>query len=555
MPKKSAHDPRSDEQTANVKLKPILGVQPGVYLTVLLGLVLALMVFFFLFYPGLRNPGAYVTVDVEPGNASIIVDGTFAGTAPGTIFVRNGNRKIEVKRGFYSIGSRAIDIKGRIFATLIFPSRLSLAFELSVSDLDGLISASLDDFSRNPHIPQIVSDASWAAYGVRNDVTAADDRRRLYDFLETCMPFITSENQLMEMVKAAGRVASFGTFLSPTGFLSLVREGIRIKEKHDTSPAWLLFSLSSAHAASLGATPWVISHIAQYRESLSQYFQANLGTAALSGAAGGGLVRLGGIAFRSVPQGILVMGKDDNLESLGKNRDALLAHPVSVASFLLAETETTNREFETFVRDVPEWKPSNRDALVHRGAVTDTYLSDWQSDAPPAGKEDSPVSSVSYDAARAYCAWLTTRIQGALPGSIARLPTEAEWEWAARGQLRGMPYPLGEKPGNAVFFQTGITGPSRAGMSEPNGYGLRDMMGNLWEWCADGYGPSAYLLASLDPLKSVRLSGVQFDTYEKVVRGGGWANQKELVKVYTRGSQPRDWCTPYLGFRVAVSRS
>ncbi len=67
-----------------------------------------------------------------------------------------------------------------------------------------------------------------------------------------------------------------------------------------------------------------------------------------------------------------------------------------------------------------------------------------------------------------------------------------------------MPYPLGEKPGAAVLSVKGITGPSRAGTSEPNGYGLRDMVGNVWEWCADSFAPAAYLLSSLDPKKNAR---------------------------------------------------
>jgi formylglycine-generating enzyme required for sulfatase activity len=546
-PRMAKHDAlasHSDAADATVKLKPVLGVRPGTYLTVIYALVVCLFVFFLLFYPGIRNPGSYLTIEVIPGQATVMVDGTFAGTASDTFFVKDGKRKIEIDKAFYTPQFIDLTIRGRIFSTLLFPSRRTFSFRLAVSDPKGLTESALNDFSRNPHIPQIISDAAWAAY---RKGEAGDN---LYDFISSCMFTVTSEIQLAEIVRAAARTATEGTFLTPANYLVLIQKGMEIKEKYDNSPAWLLWILSREHSGSLLSSPWISRHFTQYRDELSRYYQDNLGR--LEG--GGAASVLDGIVFRSIPQGTLVMGQDDNLDILGKNIDLLLSHPVSVGAFLMSETEVSNRQYQVFLRENQRWRPSNRAALIKESLATETYLSEWVNDMPSAGGENLPVTSVSYYAATAYCDWLSHTMQASYPGAVARLPSEAEWEWAARGGLRGMPYPLGEKPGKSVFFQTGTTGPLQAGSSEPNGYGLRDMMGNVWEWCLDSYGPSDYLLSSSDPRKNAAFESAHPADYEKVVRGGGWENQKDLVKIYTRGSQPSQWGTPYLGFRVAVTR-
>ena len=225
------------------------------------------------------------------------------------------------------------------------------------------------------------------------------------------------------------------------------------------------------------------------------------------------------------------MGRDDNIDSLGKMVDRLLPHPVAMESFYLGETEVTNREFAAFVAQNPQWSPANTATLVANGQANDSYLSDWVNARPLAGTEDLPVTSVSFFAATAYCDWLTRSVQAVLPGYVARLPYESEWEWAARGGLRGVPFPLGEKPGAAVFYHKGIVGPSRAGASEPNGYGLRDMAGNVWQWCLDPYAPSSYLVSSLDPALNASYEKAYAPGSDRVVRGGSWNNQSEHLLV------------------------
>jgi formylglycine-generating enzyme required for sulfatase activity len=332
-----------------------------------------------------------------------------------------------------------------------------------------------------------------------------------------------------------------------------VQNAIQVKVEHDNSPSWVLLSLSRDNGRKAGASPWASNWVSTYRGSMLAFFQGpRAGAIGAGGGTRGPFVQ--GVAFRAVPSGTLVMGNDEKPDNFGRTIDQSLAHPVLIDAFYLAETEVTNRQFQAFLAENGEWLPSNRDALASRKLVTEQYLAGWTGDRPPAGTEDLPVTGISWHAATAYCQWLSTRASGAVPGYVVRLPTEPEWEWAARGGLRSMPYPTGEKPGAAVLFTKGIAGPSRAGTSEPNAWGLRDMVGNAWEWCADSYAPAAYLLSSLDPKRNAELAAQLPASNDKVVRGGSWNNARDQVKVYTRGSQPAEWCTPYLGFRVALAR-
>ncbi|MGA2977308.1 MAG: SUMF1/EgtB/PvdO family nonheme iron enzyme [Spirochaetia bacterium] len=542
MPKQERPDTHSDIDEVSVHLKPILGVRPGTYLTMLYGLVLLIVVFFLLFSPGLRHRGSYLTASTFPDHATVKVDGVYAGSTPCTIFLKKGDRTLDISKPFYSAVSLRQTVRGRVFGTLFVKDRTSISRTLAIADLSGLLQWALSDFQKNPQIPQIVSNASYAAFG-------SGEQQQFYDFISNSLLFVTDESQLRELLLAAARISTHGTALTAGSFISLLQHSIQIAQKYDNFPAWLLLALSRTNQAKLMATPWVQSYMTSYKNAIAKYYQPG---GSIAGA--GGNVTIAGMAFRSIPSGDLVMGKDDNLESLGKSIDRLLPHPIHIDSFYLGTMEVTNARFQSFVNENPDWAPSSRTALMAKGLVTDAYLSDWKDDRMPSGSENLPVTSLSWHAAAAFCAWLTRSVQAALPGYIARLPMEAEWEWAARGGLRGMPYPLGGKPGGAVFYQKGISKPFAAGTSEPNGYGLSDMLGNVWEWCVDPFSFNTGVLSSLNPRTNALLERSLPGAPDRAVRGGSWADQSGADKVYTRGSQPSEWCTPYLGFRVALAR-
>jgi formylglycine-generating enzyme len=187
--------------------------------------------------------------------------------------------------------------------------------------------------------------------------------------------------------------------------------------------------------------------------------------------------------------------------------------------------------------------------------------------------DDYPVVGVTWKQARAFCNWRTkiqeefsSRLREA-PAHDYRLPTETEWESAARGGLNGTIYPWGSyytrsdqgcfvanfKPlrGNYVSDSPSTTVAMRAGQFDPNNYGLYDMAGNVAEWTSSAYYEAAYdIVSDLNP-------ELEYDAKpddppvmkRKVIRGGSWKDISYFIRASTRTFEYQDTAKSYIGFR------
>lgn len=283
--------------------------------------------------------------------------------------------------------------------------------------------------------------------------------------------------------------------------------------------------------------------------------------------------------------------------------DELPKHPVEVNSFYMDATPVTNREFRAFVdatgyittaEQTPDWEEMKKslppgspkppdETFVPAGLVfvkpagpvdLDDYgqwwqwvpQADWRHPEGPRssieGKDDYPVVQVSWFDAIAYCSW-----------AKRRLPTEAEWEYAARGGLQNQPYPWGDEAldegmpkaniweGIFPHFNTqkdGYEGLSPVRTYPPNAYGLYDMAGNVWEWTNDWYDAEYYRnlsdKLSKDPKGSViDTATLQGKIPEKVVRGGSFlcnAGYCSGYRVSRRMKSSPDTSLSNTGFRT-----
>lgn len=250
-----------------------------------------------------------------------------------------------------------------------------------------------------------------------------------------------------------------------------------------------------------------------------------------------------------IPAGDFLMGASD------AEADQRPVHRVYVDEFFIGRFPVTHEEYARFVRETGYPAPAVRGLpLITSGGrerlfreLASPYV--WTRAEPPPGRGNHPVVLVRYDDATAYCAWLSESI-----GRAVRLPTEAEWEKAARGGSEGTRYPWGEDidPSRCNFLPDASVkhqrGTKPTGTYPPNAYGLYDVIGNVWEWVADWYSDEYYSAGDIsDP------RGPDFGSL-RIVRGGSWVNDElGMLRCAYRHTVPPDTYAYSIGFRIVCA--
>jgi sulfatase modifying factor 1 len=222
-----------------------------------------------------------------------------------------------------------------------------------------------------------------------------------------------------------------------------------------------------------------------------------------------------------VPAGEFLMGSEDGMDNEKP------VHRVWVEGFVMGKFPVTNKEYKSFVDET-------------RAAAPPFWSEKMFADP------DKPVVGVSWHESDAYCRWLSDR-----SGKKFRLPTEAEWERAARGGSAGGKYPWGDKlplERDCPGYDVELGGPERVGIHEPNGFGLYDMCTSVHEWCDDFYDPNYYSISPDRNPTGASSAG------RKVSRGGSWRHRIKFSRCAARSSLNPAFKYADYGFRVAMTR-
>ena len=296
-----------------------------------------------------------------------------------------------------------------------------------------------------------------------------------------------------------------------------------------------------------------------------------------------------------IPGGTFVMGSDKHY------REEAPAHTVTVNAFWIDKYAVTNEQFGRFVNETSyvtvaerppraEDYPGAKPEMLRAASVVFqkpsrpvdlrnhynwwTYVpgADWQHPEGPhtsiKNRSQHPVVHLAYEDAEAYAKWIGKD-----------LPNEGEWEFAARGGLDGAPYAWGEEftPNGTHMANTwqgefpwqnlvvdGYEGTAPVGQFPPNGYGLYDMIGNVWEWTVDWYGPHHQAQKSCCG-GAVAKGGNRDESYDpampdikiprRVIKGGSFLCAPNYCRRYrpaARMAQPIDTSTCHVGMRLVI---
>ena len=535
-----------------MKLKPCFGVSERVYVPVLWLLAILLVPGVILVLPGLGKNGTWVRLYTSPPGAQVIVNGVRQGPGGEYYFVPRGRARIEAQRDGFASRQEELMVKGRVFASLIFPRRMTILWKLeSVESAEPFLGRGVEDFAdwttaaenrERYALPPVLTRAAMDfAVAAGGDGDAGDDSgRAALALASSALPLARNTENLADVFRGMYVSATEGAPVTLDGLVRLLNgpggELLAVPGIFEG----MARTVGDDELEQLGLEEW-----AGDNRGFGVYDAGGERKAFDAGGAleeyaesgrRGGFVRVtyGGAGFVRIPPLELFVGDLEVLAEDYMPRSGAEPRRVELEAFTVGTTEVTRKEYERFLRDEPRWRPSAWEALVAEGLADDFYLYDWREAGGRAPAPEKPVVNVSWYAAEAYAQWFTGKYLSGR-GMVARLASEYEWEVAAR--LNGV-------VGNTGELTAGL---KDAGAADWGVLGLVGMAGNVREWTIDGFQiyrnrfplPGAWLL---DDLWLER----------RVVRGGAHIDGSLSYPAAIRGGLEAAVCSPVLGFRLVV---
>ncbi len=480
----------------SITLKPIFGIRPGVYLTVLYAAVFMLILFFLLVFPGLRNRYGRIRFSSEPWGAAVRMDDVYIGTTPFTYDVPKGARRFTFVLPGFDEKVLDVDVKGRIFASLLFPQKMDIHETIEISDPVNAFTLGAASFSawsfagESTSVYQHPMDLSSAAYRV-GFVNNPQDRTMIQEILEASARFASTKTAARDLIRAKFIADNAGKAVSPLSALTSIKDIAQYLSDAEGASFWL------GAIAPEEAVPAIVDS-AWYAEESEYHFSP------VFGAYDNSVMNVKNLVFRKIPA-----------------KNAFMYNEKFDEDFWICETPVTQSDWDAFVRENPKWSADNIDALISEGLVTDTYLMGINDSRYPR----PVVPGISWFAAKAYCDWLSASINTASNYVVQttteiRLPTEMEWEYAAAYSSNA---------------------------ASEYGETVMRMIGSFWEWCEDPFVPLNNLPASREAI------GALSSPKRSVKGGGSWIGSGVSGGIRARGSLEPNSSSPFVSFRPVIA--
>ncbi len=254
-----------------------------------------------------------------------------------------------------------------------------------------------------------------------------------------------------------------------------------------------------------------------------------------------------GIEFARVPAGCYDMGCGSWSSDCGEDEEPV--HEVCLDEYWMSKYEITNEQFIIFLNELNQWGPKGENWFKTKtGALDSRIIGDIGGFSVEPGFEKHPVVEVSWYGANAFVKWLSEKC-----GQNIGLPTEAQWEYACRSGGKHEMYSGSNDPDSVSWHSAdGILQP--VGLKAPNGLGLFDMSGNVWEWCRDKYGKYSYAGHSRENPVVLLIEGIPGERSARVIRGGSYRYDPRRGRSTNRGNLWLAGKSGDVGFRVVMEK-
>jgi len=379
---------KPNENDIEVKLKPIAGIRPGVYLTALYSLILLFILFSFLLFPGLKNPGVMLVVTTEPAGAAIRVNDIYRGVSGSRIFVPKGTHTIEAVMPGFEGESAVHEIPSRLFGSLFFPRIYKVEFTLKTTDPAAAFAHYAADFAAWTFMGeptafwQIPMSLSEGAYRVGPNKEANEE---LQEILKASASFAVTQAALRDLIRAKILLDNSGNAPSPTALLGSISDVMAFFSENPDA-VQLTNLLTGETAAKIEDSDW-------YKSLHKKHTLLSPNDVLLRRYLGGARPRqIAGVTFVDIEIG---------------------------GSFFISENPVNRSLFETFLNENPEWREHKTD-----------YVSD-EIIGHPIEINRNNITGITWYAAEAFCKWLSLRLPASMSDMEIRLPTEKEWSNAS----------------------------------------------------------------------------------------------------------------------------
>ena len=457
-----------------VKIKPLFGLKPGLWLTIAYALAILLILFAVCMLPDIINGSKRVTFTSDAGKAAVYIDGQYVGGTPFTRKVASGDHKVTYSINGCEIDSFTINVGHPVFLNWLFPRTQSVhsnaaltkeAFEALSKELleDVNLYSAILEYDSVHRYPPLFSDYATSL--------VSSEFKHQSKVFETALMFATTSEMQND---ANSAIDILGINLLPMyKTLDGKNVGVSMEEPE-----------LKASRTSLDAKTFKVEGF-------------------------------------SIPEADFSNGKTVKA-SYPEVMEA--GQKVHTDAFNIGSYCVTEYQYSQFVIANPMWAASNKDNLVAQGLVDEYYLDGVTISTGVTGNR--PVRNVSWNAAQAFCSWLSS-----VTGKNVYLPSENQWIAASFTDYENG-YQRSLAPSEAQDFPSA-------------------MLGSVWEMTGTPFIPLARI-HSLDSVERAYELLTQFATpVDMVVKGGSYANGYGTVDRYSVGTTYRSLCSDYMGFRIA----